>query len=139
MHRLIVTSATYRQSSQASPALLQRDPENRLLARGPRFRLPAELVRDNALAISGLLVEQARRAVGQAVPAGRAVGGAGRRRRRRAVRAGQGAEPLPPQPLRLPQADRAAPGPGDLRRPEPRDLPGEAVPDQHAAAGPASC
>ncbi len=55
MQRLIVTSATYRQSSKAPVSLIQRDPENRLLARGPRFRLPAELVRDNALAISGLL------------------------------------------------------------------------------------
>ena len=55
MHRLIVTSATYRQASKAPAALIQRDPENRLLARGPRFRLPAELVRDNALAIAGLL------------------------------------------------------------------------------------
>ncbi len=52
--RLIVTSATYRQSSQASAELLQRDPDNRLLARGPRFRLPAELLRDQALAVSGL-------------------------------------------------------------------------------------
>ncbi len=58
MQRLIVTSATYRQSSKATAALVQHDPENRLLARGPRFRLPAELVRDNALAISGLLVER---------------------------------------------------------------------------------
>jgi len=55
MQRLIVTSAAYRQSSKASPELVQRDPENRLLARGPRFRLPAEVVRDNALAIAGLL------------------------------------------------------------------------------------
>src|SRR5204862_1659420 len=55
LNRLIVTSATYRQSSKAPAALLQHDPENRLLARGPRFRLPAEMVRDNALAISGLL------------------------------------------------------------------------------------
>jgi mono/diheme cytochrome c family protein len=55
MQRLIVTSATYRQSSRATPELLEKDPENRLLARGPRFRLPAELVRDNALAIGGLL------------------------------------------------------------------------------------
>jgi hypothetical protein len=55
MQRLIVTSATYRQSSRASRELIERDPENRLLARGPRFRLPAELVRDNALAVSGLL------------------------------------------------------------------------------------
>ena len=55
LQRLIVTSATYRQSSHASRELIERDPENRLLARGPRFRLPAEIVRDNALAISGLL------------------------------------------------------------------------------------
>lgn len=55
MQRLIVTSATYRQSSRATPDILERDPENRLMARGPRFRLPAETVRDNALAISGLL------------------------------------------------------------------------------------
>nr|WP_309689016.1 DUF1553 domain-containing protein [Armatimonas sp.] len=54
--RRIVTSATYKQTSVASPALLHRDPENRLLARAPRLRLPAELVRDQALAVSGLLV-----------------------------------------------------------------------------------
>jgi hypothetical protein len=58
MQRLIVTSATYRQSSKATPELLHKDPENRLLARGPRFRLPAEVVRDNALAVSGLLTEK---------------------------------------------------------------------------------
>jgi hypothetical protein len=58
MQRLIVTSATYRQSSHVTPALLRRDPDNRLLARGPRFRLSGESVRDNALAISGLLVDR---------------------------------------------------------------------------------
>jgi len=58
MHKLIVTSATYRQSSKVSSELRTRDPENRLLARGPRLRLPAEMVRDQALAASGLLVEQ---------------------------------------------------------------------------------
>lgn len=58
MQRLIVTSATYRQSSAISKVNLERDPENRLLARGPRHRLSAEAVRDNALAISGLLVER---------------------------------------------------------------------------------
>ncbi|MBI5757120.1 MAG: DUF1553 domain-containing protein, partial [Planctomycetales bacterium] len=52
---LIVTSATYRQSSIVTPALHARDPENRLLARGPRFRLQAEFIRDQALAVSGLL------------------------------------------------------------------------------------
>ena len=55
MLKLIVTSAAYRQSSQLSDELLQRDPLNRLLARGPRVRLPAETVRDQALAVSGLL------------------------------------------------------------------------------------
>lgn len=55
MQRLIVTSAVYQQSSAVTPELLEKDPENRLLARGPRFRLPAEMVRDNALAISGLI------------------------------------------------------------------------------------
>ena len=53
--KLMVTSATYRQESKAPPELLQRDPENRLLARGARFRVPAESVRDTALAVAGLL------------------------------------------------------------------------------------
>ncbi|MGC1275507.1 MAG: PSD1 and planctomycete cytochrome C domain-containing protein [Planctomycetaceae bacterium] len=57
VHRLIVTSATYRQSSVATPDRFADDPENRLLARGPRFRLGAETIRDAALAVSGLLVE----------------------------------------------------------------------------------
>jgi hypothetical protein len=56
--RLLVTSATYRQSSRATAELLLRDPDNRLLARGPRLRLSAEMVRDQALALSGLLVER---------------------------------------------------------------------------------
>jgi hypothetical protein len=55
LHRLIVASATYRQSAKATPELLARDPDNRLLARGPRFRVEAEVVRDIALAASGLL------------------------------------------------------------------------------------
>jgi hypothetical protein len=54
--RLIVTSATYRQLSAVPPGLQERDPANRLLARGPRFRLQAEFVRDQALAAAGLLV-----------------------------------------------------------------------------------
>ena len=53
--RLMVTSATYRQSSKVTPEALAQDPENRLLARGPRFRLPAETIRDQAMAVSGLL------------------------------------------------------------------------------------
>ena len=58
MHRLIVTSATYRQSSAVTPELQQADPDNRLLARGPRYRLPAEMLRDQLLAVSGLLVDK---------------------------------------------------------------------------------
>lgn len=58
VQRLLVTSATYRQVSEASPLLVERDPDNRLLARGPRLRLTAEMVRDAALAASGLLVEK---------------------------------------------------------------------------------
>ena len=58
LHRLIVTSATYRQSSKVSPELVKRDPENDLLARGPRVRLDAELIRDAALRASGLLTEK---------------------------------------------------------------------------------
>ncbi len=54
--KLIVMSKTYQQSSQVSPALRQRDPYNQLLARQARFRLDAEMVRDNALTVSGLLV-----------------------------------------------------------------------------------
>lgn len=55
LHRQIVLSATYRQSSHITPELLERDPENRLLARGPRFRVEAELIRDLALHAAGLL------------------------------------------------------------------------------------
>ena len=53
--RLLVTSAAFRRSSKVSPQMLQADPDNRLYARGPRFRLDAEQVRDNALFVSGLL------------------------------------------------------------------------------------
>jgi hypothetical protein len=56
--RTIVSSATYRQSSRVSPQAIERDPENRLLSRGPRLRLPAEMIRDQALALAGLLVER---------------------------------------------------------------------------------
>lgn len=55
MHRLILNSATYRQTSRVTPELLQRDPENRLYARASRFRMPSPLLRDWALAASGLL------------------------------------------------------------------------------------
>jgi hypothetical protein len=55
VHRLIVLSATYRQSSKVTPELLAKDDQNKLYARGPRFRMDAEMIRDNALAVAGLL------------------------------------------------------------------------------------
>jgi hypothetical protein len=58
IHRLILTSSTYKQSSRITPELLHKDPQNRLLARGPRFRMDAEMIRDSALALGGLLVEK---------------------------------------------------------------------------------
>ncbi len=58
VHRLIVTSATYRQSSRQASEVAARDPENRLAARGPRFRMDAEMLRDYMLAVSGLLVSE---------------------------------------------------------------------------------
>ena len=56
--KTILMSQTYQQLSRADPAAIDRDPDNKLLARGPRMRLPAEMVRDQALAVSGLLVEE---------------------------------------------------------------------------------
>jgi mono/diheme cytochrome c family protein len=58
LQRTIVTSATYRQSSHLTPELLRQDPDNRLLARGPRLRMPAEMIRDQVLSVSGLLSER---------------------------------------------------------------------------------
>ena len=58
LHRRIVTSATYRQSSRVTKEMQERDPTNKLLARGARFRLPAEIIRDNALAVAGLLSDR---------------------------------------------------------------------------------
>ncbi len=56
--KTIVMSQTYRQDSETTPELIEADPRNRLLSRGPHFRLPAEVVRDQALAVSGLLTEK---------------------------------------------------------------------------------
>jgi mono/diheme cytochrome c family protein len=57
-YKQVVMSETYRQSARVTPQLAERDPKNRLLARGPRFRMDSEMVRDTALAASGLLVER---------------------------------------------------------------------------------
>ncbi|MBU60869.1 MAG: hypothetical protein CMI26_00025 [Opitutae bacterium] len=58
LQRQIVTSATYRQSSAVTPVMIERDPENRLLSRATRMRMPAQMIRDQALAVSGLLTER---------------------------------------------------------------------------------
>ncbi len=58
LHRLLASSATYRQSSRVSPELLAKDPSNELMARGPRLRLEAEQIRDLALKVSGVLSEK---------------------------------------------------------------------------------
>jgi hypothetical protein len=58
LYRMIVTSAAFRQSSRVTPNKLTKDPENRLISRGPRYRLDAEVIRDRALAAGGLLVQQ---------------------------------------------------------------------------------
>ena len=57
-YRMLVTSATYRQSAAVTPERLAKDPANKLLSRGPRFRMDGEMLRDSALAVSGLLVEK---------------------------------------------------------------------------------
>src|SRR5690606_32300714 len=58
LFRLMVTSSSYRQAATVTPDKLTRDPDNRLLSRGPRFRMDGEMIRDLALAASGLLVQQ---------------------------------------------------------------------------------
>lgn len=58
LFKLMLTSATYRQSAEVTPEKLEKDRENALLSRGPRFRMDAEMIRDNALAVSGLLSER---------------------------------------------------------------------------------
>jgi hypothetical protein len=71
LHRHIVTSATFRQRSSVDKLKLEKDPENRLNSRGPRFRLPAEVIRDRALLTGGLLVEkQGGRGFGPTNPTG---------------------------------------------------------------------
>ena len=82
LFRLLVTSAAYRQSAVLTPEKLQKDPQNRLLSRGPRFRMDAEMIRDYALASSGLLAAQYRRSEREALSARRRLGGGGDDRQR---------------------------------------------------------
>ena len=123
MQRLIVTSATYRQSSKVTPALLEKDPENRLLARGPRVRLPAELIRDTALAASGLLERSDRRPERAAVSAAGTLGGDGVRRGLLgpALRAEPRQGPVSPRHVHALEADGSAGVAGDVRRARSRE------------------
>ena len=133
MQKLIVMSATYRQSSKATPELLQRDPENRLLARGPRFRLPAEMIRDQALYVAGLLVEKlGGPSVKPYQPAGLW--------KELAMQdmdyvQSKGAGSLPPQPVHVLEAHRRAADDGEFRFRPARNLRRARDPHQHAAAG----
>ena len=133
-HRLMVTSATYRQSSHVTPDLLTRDPYNRLLARGPRMRVEAEIVRDIALAASGLLSPKVG---GPSVypPAPEfLVCAAGELRSQELVR-GKGREPLPSGSLHLPLPLGALSDAPDIRCPQRRQLLCSPLPIQHPAAG----
>ena len=138
--KLIVTSATYRQSSKVTPERLAKDPDNRLLSRGPRFRLDAEMLRDQALFVSGLLVEKlGGPSVKPPQPAGlwEAVGyvGSNTAQLHGRHRARQGP---PPQPVHVLEAHRPAAADEHLRRPVARGLHRPPRADQHAAAGAAA-
>ncbi len=132
--RLLVTSATYRQSSRITPESIQKDPGNRLLSHAPRYRLEAEMVRDQALALAGLLSDKMK---GPSVFPPQP-GGLWQRRL-------QWPRPdLDDEPRRRPLSPRAlhvlaAHGPlsvdDHVRCPEPRSLLGPPHPHQHAAAG----
>jgi hypothetical protein len=116
MHRLIVTSATYRQSSRITPELDKRDPQNVLLARGPRFRVEAEIVRDIALASSGLLNEKiGGPSVFPPQPAGISELSYGPAQVERFRRPGS----LPPRDVHVLQAHGDVPDGDDVRRPRP--------------------
>ena len=123
LHRLIVTSATYRQSSRVTPELLARDPQNRLLARGPRFRMEAEL----APRYGSQAIGCSRRS--SAVPASsrRSRPASPRKALRPARLEGQrGRGPLPPRPLHLHQAHAPLRHVHHLRRAQRRSLRGAA-------------
>ena len=133
MHKLIVMSATYQQSSRATPELLAKDPENRLLARGPRVRLEAEVIRDAALRASGLLSRAHRRPERLPAAAGRRHDRGNLRRAR--LESQPGGRPLSPRLVHLHQAHRAVRHGDDVRCPQRRGLRRPPRGFQYAAAG----
>ena len=137
MKRLVM-SATYRQSSRVTPESLAKDPANRLLSRGPRFRLDAEMLRDQALFAGGLLVETVGGpSVKPPQPSGlwEAVAYTDSNTAHFKADTGVGEDPSP-QPLHVLEADLAAAADDHVRRPLARVVPGAPRADQHAAPGP---
>ena len=133
----IVMSSTYRQAAIATPAKLEKDPDNRLLSRGPRFRMDAEMVRDYALAASGLLVSKHRRPEREALSAGRRLGSGSddRSATRSDYQSRHRREALSPQHVYLLEAGRPAGIDGHLQRPLARELHGTPRAYEYAAAG----
>ena len=131
--RLLVTSATYRQSSRVTPDRLERDPDNRLLARGPRVRLDAEAVRDQALFVERAARGQDVWAAGPAASATRGPDRGVRQRHRLADQ--QGRRSLPSRPLHGLAALEPVPVDGHVRRPQPRGLHRPPLADQYTTSG----
>ena len=132
--KLLVTSAAYRQSAKVSPALFERDPDNRLVARGPRVRLTAEMVRDQALSAAGLL---STKLYGPSVrPPQPNLGAIGRVRRGHRLADQRRRGQVPPRPVHELAADQPVPVDGRVRRPEPGCLHRPPGADEHAPASP---
>jgi hypothetical protein len=134
LHRLIVTSATYKQSSRITPELAQRDPENILLARGARFRLDAEIIRDSALKAAGVLSPKMG-GPGVYPPQPASITSEGTYGKFE-WKTSEGEDRYPPQPLHLHQAHRPLRHVHHLRRPHRRSLPRQTRCLQQPAASP---
>ena len=131
--RTLVTSAAYRQASSLDPRLLERDPANRLYARQSRFRLDAEMVRDNALAVARAPLPARRRGERAPVPARRVLGLPQLPTPRVGRLGGRGA--VPPRALHVVAAGVPAAEPRRLRRAEPRGVRGRSRALERAPAG----
>ena len=140
LSQLIVTTATYRQSARVTPELKERDPDNRLYARGPRFRLSAEEIRDTALAVSGLLNPKiGGPSVSPYQPAGLWEELSSRKDSGNWTAQFFDAEPrrgsLSAQHVHLLETHLSAAADADLRRARPRDLHRQPRAHEHAAPG----
>src|SRR5262249_4936692 len=133
--KMLVTSNTYKQATITTQEKRDKDPHNRFLSRGPRYRMDAEMLRDNALAASGLLVKKiGGRSVRPYQPDGiwESVGlGLGEPH---PLQPHHGRGPLPPQHVHVLETHGPAAVAGSVQRPEPRDVHRSPRADQHAAA-----